>query len=280
MRHPTFVLAALLSLACAVPAGAQGLVPDSCPAPKVAAKLTAPLARTAARLRAGEPVVIVAIGSSSTAGAGATSRATSYPSRLEDTLRQRFPGADITVINAGANGQDAPEMLARFDRDVAAHKPTLVIWQAGVNALFRADGLATAEGQLREAIARVKALDADLVLVDPQYSPRVLADDDTSPMIRLIDAVAKEEGVDVYHRFALMRDWHERASLPFEAFLAKDSFHMNDWSYDCFARDLGRAMVANIDSQQRAADLTSSSKSANPAQPAGTPTLAPASATP
>lgn len=274
MRHPTVLIAALLSLACAAPAAAQGLVPATCPTPKVAAKLPAPLARTAAQLRAGEPVVIVAIGSSSTAGAGATNPAASYPSRLQDALRQRFPGADISVINAGVNGQDAPEMLARFDRDVAAYKPTLVIWQAGVNALFRSNGLAEAEGQLREAIARVKALGADLVLVDPQYSPRVLADDDIGPMIRLIDAVAAEQGVDVYHRFALMRDWHESSSLPFEAFLSKDSFHMNDWSYDCFARDLGRVMSANIESQQRAADLTPVTK------PATMPAALPARATP
>ena len=171
MRHPTLVLAAALSLASAplalaLPAAAQGLIPAACPTPKVAARLPAPLARTAARLRAGEPVVIVAIGSSSTAGAGATSRAASYPSRLQEMLRQRFPEGDITVINAGIGGQDAPEMLARFDSNVAARKPTLVIWQAGVNALFRANGLATAEEQLREAIARVRALGADLLLVE------------------------------------------------------------------------------------------------------------------
>lgn len=228
----------------------------ACPAPKVASKLTQPLARTAAKLRAGESVVIVAIGSSSTAGAGASKPDLSYPSQLQARLRERFPAADITVLNRGVNGQDAPEMLARFDTDVAAARPTLVIWQAGVNALFRDNGLSTAEGQLREAIARVRALDADLLLVDPQYSPRVVADPDTAPMIRLIDRVAAEEGVGVYHRFALMREWHEAGGMPFEAFLWKDKFHMNDWSYDCLARDLGRAMIANIDNQQRSADLS------------------------
>ncbi len=46
MRHPTVLIAALLSLACAAPASAQGLVPATCPTPKVAAKLPAPLARS------------------------------------------------------------------------------------------------------------------------------------------------------------------------------------------------------------------------------------------
>ncbi|MDQ0509519.1 SGNH/GDSL hydrolase family protein [Ancylobacter amanitiformis] len=268
--------------AAPIPQAAQSILPPTCPAAKASTRLSAPLARTAARLRAGQPITIVAIGSSSTAGAGATSASASYPSRLQAALRERFPGADITVLNRGVNGQDAPEMLARFDADVAAAKPTLVIWQAGVNALFRADGLATAGPELRQAITRIRALDADLVLVDPQYSPRVIADADTGAMIRLIDAVASEEGVDVYHRYALMRDWHEAGRMPFESFLAKDSFHMNDWGYDCFARDLGRSMAANIDAQQRAADLTPSASrsSAKPsAFPAKNPS-APVSATP
>ncbi|MBS9475601.1 SGNH/GDSL hydrolase family protein [Ancylobacter radicis] len=284
MRRTALTAAAILPLLAlpllALPAGAQSLggqtlggqpllSAPTCPAPKVATRLTQPLARTAARLRAGETVVIVAIGSSSTAGAGASTPEGSYPSRLQALLRERFPQADITVLNRGVNGQDAPEMLARFDTDVAAAQPTLVIWQAGVNALFRDNGLSTAEGQLREAIARVRAIHADLLLVDPQYSPRVLADADTAPMIRMIDTIAAEQGVGVYHRFALMREWHETAGMPFESFLWKDGFHMNDWSYNCLARDLGRAMIANIDSQQRSADMTSPKAAASAAAGAG-----------
>ncbi|MPT24424.1 MAG: SGNH/GDSL hydrolase family protein [Starkeya sp.] len=248
-------LAAAVLAPAAMPALAQTVIPAGCPTSKTLAKLNAPLARTAAALRAGDKVVIVAIGSSSTAGAGASSQEASYPARLQAMLRERFPAADITVLNRGVNGQDAPEMLARFDADVAALKPTLVIWQSGVNALFREGGLASADDLLHDAIARVKAIGADLVLVDPQYAPRVLADDDSGPMVRLIDQVGAEEGVAVYHRFALMRDWHEKASMGFDSFLWKDKFHMNDWGYNCFARDLGRAVVANVESQQRSAEV-------------------------
>lgn len=272
-------LAAAVLAPAALPARAQTVIPAGCPSTKTLAKLNAPLARTAAALRAGEKVVIVAIGSSSTAGAGASSQEASYPARLQAMLRERFPAADITVLNRGVNGQDAPEMLARFDSDVAALKPTLVIWQSGVNALFREGGLASADDLLHDAIARVKAIGADLVLVDPQYAPRVLADADSGPMVRLIDQVGAEEGVAVYHRFALMRDWHEKASMGFDSFLWKDKFHMNDWGYNCFARDLGRAVVANVESQQRSAEVGNAggaaAKSAGlPAAPAALPVSA------
>ncbi|MCJ8142460.1 SGNH/GDSL hydrolase family protein [Ancylobacter sp. A5.8] len=263
--HKTLLLAACLAVLApmaltSAPAAAASLMPAACPSAKVTSKLTAPLARLAARLRAGEPVTIVAIGSSSTAGAGSTAPELSYPSRLQAVLKERFPGAAITVVNRGINGQDAPEMLARFERDVAAYQPNLVLWQAGVNALFRANGINAAEQLLRDAVQRTRAIGADMLIIDPQYAPRVAADSDTAAMLRLMDKVGAEEGVGVFHRYALMRDWHESAGLAYETFLWKDSFHMNDWGYDCFARDLGRAMTANIEAQQRSADVSPTTK--------------------
>lgn len=252
---PAAAAAALLALG--LPSMAAGTAALACPAGGVLTRLDAPLPRLAARLAGSEPVRIVAIGSSSTAGAGATSREAAYPSRLEAALRERFPGRSITVVNRGINGQDGPEMLARFDADVATLEPTLVIWQGGVNALFRDNGLATAETILRQAIARTRALGADFLLIDPQYAPRVLADSDTAAMVALQNSVAHAEGVPVFHRFALMQNWHERAGMAFEAFLAKDNFHMNDWSYDCLARDLAQSITANVNAQQRTADAHS-----------------------
>src|SRR4051812_27849154 len=65
------------------------------PAPKCAvaadlAQFDQPLTRTAMRLSGGLPIKIVAIGSSSTGGAGASSPANTYPSRLEVELGRHF----------------------------------------------------------------------------------------------------------------------------------------------------------------------------------------------
>ena len=54
---------------------------------------------------------------------------------------------------------------------------------------------------------------------------------------------ADEENVDVFHRFALMRHWHDIDGMPFEAFLSSDGLHMNDWSYNCFAKALADAIA-------------------------------------
>src|SRR5438093_4685192 len=111
--------------------------PEACSVASDLVRLALPLSRVAQRLADGEPVKIIAIGSSSTAGAGASSRAFSYPSRLEVELRTRFPRASITVVNRGVGGEEAPQMLARFARSVIAEKPDLVLWQVGSNAVLR-----------------------------------------------------------------------------------------------------------------------------------------------
>src|SRR5882724_5865949 len=77
---------------------------------------------------------IVAIGSSSTAGADGV---VPFPCRLELLLRQRFYGGMIDVINRGIGGQEAPEELSRFESDAIAEAPALVIWQIGTNAVYR-----------------------------------------------------------------------------------------------------------------------------------------------
>ena len=131
------------------------------------------LPHVANKLISGEPVLIVAFGSSSTAGYGSTSPEFTYPNRLAAQLRRQYPGADITVVNAGRGGEDAPEMMRRLQSEVIDVKPDLVIWQVGTNAVLRnLDPAATAK-LVEDGVARIQASGADLVLVDPQYSPRV-----------------------------------------------------------------------------------------------------------
>ncbi|MGA9323492.1 MAG: SGNH/GDSL hydrolase family protein, partial [Xanthobacteraceae bacterium] len=197
---------------------------------------------TARRLAGGGPLVIVAIGSSSTAGAGASSRAASYPSRLAEELKQRFPGRDITVVNRGVNGEQTEQMLARFETDVIAAHPDLVLWQVGTNSVLRDHPLRPHAALLHEGIEQLKEAGADVVLMDMQYAPKVLAKPETEGMEDQIAFAAKQENVDLFGRFALMRNWHEVRHIPFDAFVAPDQLHMNDWSYACVAKLLAAAI--------------------------------------
>ena len=92
-------------------------------------------------------------------------------------------------------------------------------------------------------MARLKATGADVVLIDPQYAPKVIAKRHANEMVSLIATTAKEERVDYFRRFDLMRQWHETEHLPFKAFVSPDGLHMNDWSYACLAKGLGLAIA-------------------------------------
>jgi acyl-CoA thioesterase I len=205
-------------------------------------QLTHPLTRVAQRIANGKPITIVALGSSSTAGAGASSPAASYPSRLEAELNARFPEQPVTVINQGVNGEEAAEMLARFDESVARAHPDLVLWQVGTNAVLRDNPLGPVDRLVHDGIARIKALGADVVLIDPQFAPKVIAKADAEDMVNLISAEAKLGNVDLFPRFAIMREWRDRDAIPFEAFLSPDLLHMNDWSYACIAKLLAASI--------------------------------------
>ena len=87
-----------------------------CRTPKGGTKAMGTLPHVAGKLAAHQPVVIVAFGSSSTQGHGSTSPEFNYPNRLAAQLRRAYPGADLTVLNRGKGGEDAPEMMARLRR--------------------------------------------------------------------------------------------------------------------------------------------------------------------
>lgn len=218
-----------------------------CLPPKGGTKAMGTLPHVAARLAAGKPVLIVAFGSSSTYGTGATAPEFTYPSRLAAQLRRQYPTADITVLNRGAGGEDAPEMMARLQTAVIDQKPDMVIWQVGTNAVLRNLDPADTAKMVEDGITRIQAAGADLVLVDPQYSPAVNAKaESASRMISLLGKVAELRHVGIFPRFEVMREWHENQSMAFDSFVIADGLHMNDWGYACFAQLLGDNIIKTV----------------------------------
>jgi acyl-CoA thioesterase-1 len=97
--------------------------------------------------------------------------------------------------------------------------------------------------ELREGIEQLKATGADVVLIDLQYAPQVLAKSETLGMVDQIALAAKDEHVDLFHRFAVMRDWHEVQHDAYDVFVSPDGLHMNDWGYACWAKLLAATIA-------------------------------------
>ena len=218
-----------------------------CMPPKGGAQSLGSLPHVANKLIAGQPVVIIAFGSSSTQGYGSSSPEFTYPNRLAMQLKRKYPGANITVVNAGVGGEDAPEMMKRLQTAVIDAHPDLVIWQVGTNAVLRNLDPAETQKLVEDGVARIQGSGSDVVLVDPQYSPRVYERaESANKMVRMLNRVASIRHVGIFPRFQVMREWHENQSLPVDSFVIADGLHMNDWGYACFAQLLGDDIIKSV----------------------------------
>jgi acyl-CoA thioesterase-1 len=249
LRRPFWIALSTVTIVAATsltPASTEPMAPianATCSAPADLTRLDRALVRTTRRVAAGDPITIVAFGSSSTAGAGASSPDHSYPSRLAVELQRLFPGHSIKVLNRGINGEEAADMLARLDQAVLAEKPDLVLWQVGTNAVLRDYDLQPAGTAIHDGLVLLKASGADVVLIDPQFAPKVIAKAEIGDMVELIATLAKRDSVDLFRRFAVMQNWNKAAGISFEAFVSPDNLHMNDWGYGCLAKLLAGAIA-------------------------------------
>jgi acyl-CoA thioesterase I len=241
-------LGAVFAVILLVPGAASaGAAPTgaklNCAASSALTALGAALSRTGRLLEDRKSATILAMGSSSTQGIGASSPTMSYPSRLEQDLREAFPTVAIKVVNHGRSGQDVGEESVRLNHDVVAEHPDLVIWQVGTNSLLRREDLGVEEQRLAQGIEQMKRQGIDVVLMDLQYAPRVLARQSWSDMERLIAGIARRERVGYFRRFEIMREWDQTGQLGPEALIGPDGLHMTDVSYACLASRLATSLV-------------------------------------
>ena len=214
-----------------------------CNAPKDFVRLGTTLPATATAMRRGDDLVIVAIGSSSTSGVGASDRKHAYPARLENELRRIWPHQGVRVINKGIGGEDAPQMIARFERDVLSHNPDLVIWQAGTNMMLQHGSEDALLSLLRNGIRTLKAAHSDIILMDPQYAPKVTEVPSHPEFVAAIAQAASEQEIGLFHRFAAMQHWVAAGTFAEKDLIAPDRLHMNDVSYTCVARLLAAGIA-------------------------------------
>jgi len=219
-------------------------MPDTAPEVDVPGEFVSfkyPLPHLAKALLGNAPIRIVAMGSSSTAGRWDV---VPYPHRLEMYLRahyetEQYPNLRIDVLNRGMGGQEAVEELPRFEDDILAERPSLVIWQVGTNAVFHKEkyDLGDVAAKIADGLERLRGKQMDVVLIDPQYTPAMLLDDRAEMaerMVSLISAAAGKAKVNLFRRWALMRHWHVHNNVAFDRMFdptdLPDRLHQSDWS--------------------------------------------------
>ena len=203
---------------------------------------------------------IVAIGSSTTVGRGDIA---AYPGRLLSFLQNEYPKANTAMVNKGISGQEAPSEFQRFDTDVIAEKPDLVIWQVGTNAIWqRPDqnppSFNETTGAIRDGLVRLRdETQADVILMDLQCVPALLTPAKQDKAIAMVEAISKlardAAGVNVFRRFAFMKGLYQVEQVSFDRMVDptdEHRLHDSDWATHRVAWAMKLAIVGGVKKAQ------------------------------
>jgi lysophospholipase L1-like esterase len=185
----------------------------------------------------GRPLKILAIGSSSTLGVGASSPDAAYPAQLEARLSRDW-GVSADVVNAGVGGETSDTTLKRLVAALAGTPPDLVVWQVGTNDAVGGVDPEAFRANLAAGVAAARARRVPIVLVDPQFYFGIKNLARFQQYVTIIAEVGAAKRVPVFSRFAMMKAWAAKSAATLRAALAPDGFHMDDEGYACFARAL------------------------------------------
>lgn len=242
----------LLVLFLAVPVAASLADPHpvdddlQCSAPSEYLRFDAALPNAKASVGQHRRLDIVALGSSTTQGAGSSGNGADYPSQLQDQLSQRLPGVEVNVWNRGIGGQTARQMLERIYSDAIELGPSLVIWQTGVNDAISGVPIDELEDILRHGIQMLRAQGIDTILMDLQYYPGSARLPNYGDYVQAMQSVAREQAVPIFRRFDIMKYWMTSGRFEMGELLSRDGLHMVDRSYHCLAVELAEAIEADL----------------------------------
>lgn len=184
------------------------------------------------KIFSGEPIRIVALGSSSTEGTPDMPREQIFASVLGRELSKQVL-TPVEILNKGKGGETITKMVDRLQRDVLNHKPDLLVWQLGVNDVLQMDGVDGAVLRMKAALEALRLADVPVVLVDLQTSPMVDRDRDTPAMQDAIEDAGKKQGVIHFHRQAFMKRMIDtREAVPTEL-VQPDGLHMTQLGHFC-----------------------------------------------
>ena len=142
-------------------------------------------------------VTIVAMGDSTTAGTPAFLSPVEMPphgagdetSQYAYWLMKQYPAWE--VLNRGVNGERSDEIAARFDRDVIAASPAVVVLIAGVNDIYQGRQPSQVQRQLRAMYD--KAIAAGISVVAGSIIPFNTATPEQNARMRTVNAWIREQ---------------------------------------------------------------------------------------
>lgn len=248
-RVATVAAMALVALAAAPPAESQTArspLPTVCQIPDEILTDSSPLPNAAKQLRSERRLKIVALGSSSTLGMGASGPESAYPARLESALKAQLPTATIQVVNKGVSRQSARQMLDRLVSDVIAERPGLVVWETGTAEAVRGAEVDDFVSALLTGVDKMGEAGIDVLMMDTQYSRSTARIINFQPYVDAIGQVAGMRDLVLFPRYLVMRTWVDEDRFSFADKSPAETRKIADQIYDCLGRLLARSIAKTL----------------------------------
>ena len=192
-------------------------------------------ASASAQLKDGDTIVF--LGDSITQqGAGPNG----YVTLFREAIEKSRPDSGIKVIGAGVGGHKVPNLEARLDKDVLAHKPNVVVIYIGINDVWHSTSgqgteIGLYESGLRSLVNRCTEAGARVILATPSVINE--KHDGSNPLDKMLDEysavsrkVAMETGatlLDLRAAFVSNLKEYNTANEP-TGILTGDGVHLND----------------------------------------------------
>jgi acyl-CoA thioesterase I len=241
VHYAASVFARLAGAACVLFALSSAVAAEgSCPSEASAFEANG-AAFVFGKVRVGLPHDILAIGSSSTEGIGASSPSNAYPAKLEQELEKRT-GVDFDVKNAGVGGELAAKTLERLKNALKSGWARLVIWQVGTNDAIVGVDETVFRATVNAGIAAARAAGVPLVLIGPQFTLKSPDPARYERFVKIVDDIGVADRVPVLSRYAMMKNWGAKSAKALSLLLSGDGLHMSDLGYRCLAHALAEAI--------------------------------------
>jgi len=216
-----------------------------CAVPAYLLATDSPLPKVADAIKTKKRLDILVIGSGSSALAGPDGASVSYPARLEAALRDKLAGVAVGVKTDLRPKKLASEVAEGFAALMAKladdRKPALVIWQTGTVDAMRAIDPDEFRTALDTGIAALQAADADVLLVNLQYNPRMETVLSVSPYNDTMRVVAQQYDIPIFDRFSIMRHWSDAGD--FDLFGPVHGLAIAKRVHDCIGRSLATMVI-------------------------------------
>ncbi|PWC58604.1 hypothetical protein TSH7_23255 [Azospirillum sp. TSH7] len=219
-------------------------VDSACVVPESVLAPGSGLPRVSAHLAAGRPLSVLVVHSAKSAPKPGI---VSYPARLENELKRRLPGREVSTAVLSLPGEAAPAMVGPLTQAVEDQQPALVVWQTGTVDAMRSLDLESFGSALQSGIAEVQRRGADIVIMDMQYSMHTAQLIDFAPYVSYMSWLAQSSDVFHFPRYDIMRYWVEDGRVDFtdESDGAKQRAY--DFVHQCIGQLLAQSVATMID---------------------------------